>query len=54
MAKAVVRSYESLLAEHLADYRGLFRRLWVSIDGETPNKYAFAYQFPPALPTRGR
>jgi alpha-L-fucosidase 2 len=45
MAKAVVRSYESLLAEHLADYRGLFRRLWVSIDGETPNKYAFAYQW---------
>jgi hypothetical protein len=45
MAKAVVRSYESLLAEHLADYRGLFRRLWVSINGETPNKYAFAYQW---------
>jgi alpha-L-fucosidase 2 len=45
LAKAVVRSYESLLAEHLADYRGLFRRLWVSIDGETPNKYALAYQW---------
>jgi alpha-L-fucosidase 2 len=45
MAKAVVRSYESLLAEHLADYRGLFRRLWVSINGETPNKYAVAYQW---------
>jgi alpha-L-fucosidase 2 len=45
MAKAVVRSYDSLLAEHLADYRGLFRRLWVSINGETPNKYAFAYQW---------
>jgi alpha-L-fucosidase 2 len=46
MAKAVVRSYESLLAEHLADYRGLFRRLWVSIDGdEAPNKYALAYQW---------
>jgi alpha-L-fucosidase 2 len=42
-AKAVVRSYQSLLAEHLADYRGLFRRLWVSINGEAPNKYALGY-----------
>jgi alpha-L-fucosidase 2 len=31
MAKAEARPYEALLAEHLADYRGLFRRLWVSI-----------------------
>jgi alpha-L-fucosidase 2 len=45
MAKAIVRSYESLLAEHLADYHGLFRRLWVSIGGEATNKYAFAYQW---------
>jgi alpha-L-fucosidase 2 len=43
--KAVARSYQSLLDEHLSDYRGLFRRLWVSIDGETPNKNAFAYQW---------
>jgi alpha-L-fucosidase 2 len=43
--KAVARSYQSLLEEHLSDYRGLFRRLWVSIDGETPNKNAFAYQW---------
>ena len=45
LAKAVARSYESLLAEHLSDYRGLFRRLWVSINGETPNKYTLAYQW---------
>jgi alpha-L-fucosidase 2 len=45
MAKAVARSYEPLLSEHLADYRGLFRRLWVSVNGETPNKYALAYQW---------
>ena len=45
MAKAVARSYQSLLAEHLADYRGIFRRLWVSIDGESPNKYALGYQW---------
>jgi alpha-L-fucosidase 2 len=43
--KAVARSYQSLLDEHLSDYRGLFRRLWVSIEGETPNKNAFAYQW---------
>jgi alpha-L-fucosidase 2 len=43
--KAVARSYQSLLDEHLSDYRGLFRRLWVSLDGETPNKNAFAYQW---------
>jgi alpha-L-fucosidase 2 len=45
LTKAVHRSYQSLLDEHLADYRGLFRRLWVSIDGEKPNKNAFAYQY---------
>jgi alpha-L-fucosidase 2 len=50
MAKAAARTYASLLAEHLADYRGLFRRLWVSIgtpeeNRETPNKYALGYQY---------
>jgi alpha-L-fucosidase 2 len=45
MAKAAARTYDSLLAEHLADYRGLFRRLWVSINGEMPSKNAFAYQW---------
>jgi alpha-L-fucosidase 2 len=50
LAEAVARSYEALLAEHLADYRGLFRRLWVSIHATgdtpgTPNKNAMAYQY---------
>lgn len=45
LAKAVGRSYDSLLAEHLADHRGLFRRLWVSINNETPNRYALGYQY---------
>jgi alpha-L-fucosidase 2 len=45
LTKAVPRSYQSLLDEHLADYRGLFRRLWVSINGESPDKNAFAYQY---------
>jgi alpha-L-fucosidase 2 len=45
MAKAIPKTYEALLAEHLADYRSLFRRLWVSINDETPNKYAMGYQW---------
>ena len=50
LAKAVARSYQSLLDEHLVDYRGLFRRLWVSIGAtdEPPgatDKYALAYQY---------
>jgi alpha-L-fucosidase 2 len=45
LTKAVPRSYQSLLDEHLADYRGLFRRLWVSVNGESPDKNAFAYQY---------
>jgi alpha-L-fucosidase 2 len=45
MAKAIMTPFPVLLAEHLADYRGLFRRLWVSINDEAPNKYALAYQW---------
>jgi alpha-L-fucosidase 2 len=45
LVKAIAKPYATLLAEHLADYRGLFRRLWVSVNGETPNKNVFAYQW---------
>jgi alpha-L-fucosidase 2 len=50
LTKAVGRPYEALLAEHLADYRALFRRLWVSIHATgdlpgTPNKNVMAYQY---------
>jgi alpha-L-fucosidase 2 len=45
MAKAILKPYDALLAEHLADYRSLFRRLWVSINGERPNRYALGYQW---------
>jgi alpha-L-fucosidase 2 len=44
-AKATTKSYEELQAEHLADYRRLFRRLWVSINDEKPNRYALGYQW---------
>ncbi len=45
IAKAAGRSYDSLLTEHLADFHRLFRRLWVSINNETPNRYALGYQY---------
>jgi alpha-L-fucosidase 2 len=45
LTKAAGRSYDSLLAEHLADFRALFRRLWVSINNERLNPYAFGYQY---------
>jgi alpha-L-fucosidase 2 len=45
LSKAASRSYDSLLNEHLADFRGLFRRLWVSINNEMPNRYALGYQY---------
>ena len=50
LSKAVAKSYDALLADHLADYRGLFRRLWVSIDATgdvagMPNKNVMAYQW---------
>ena len=48
LAKAVTMPYDALLAQHLADYRGLFRRLWVSIGPPaqgTPDKNVMAYQY---------
>lgn len=46
LAKAMAMSYDALLTQHLADYRGLFRRLWVSLGADPgPNKYALAYQY---------
>jgi alpha-L-fucosidase 2 len=45
MSKAIAKTYDVLQAEHLADYRDLFRRLWVSINDEKPNRYALGYQW---------
>ncbi len=38
------KSFQELLAAHLQDYRALFRRVWVDINGEKPNKQALAFQ----------
>jgi len=43
--KAQNKDYQQLLQSHLKDYQGLFRRLWVDINGEKNNKYAMAYQW---------
>ncbi len=41
---AAGKSYDQLLAAHLSDWRDLFRRVWVDINGEKPNRYAMAFQ----------
>ncbi len=43
--KALQLSYQQLLQNHVKDYQGMFRRLWVDINGEKANKYALAYQW---------
>jgi alpha-L-fucosidase 2 len=45
LTKALAKPYAALLADHLADHQGLFRRLWVSINGESPNRHALGYQW---------
>ncbi|MBC7846246.1 MAG: glycoside hydrolase family 95 protein [Flavobacterium sp.] len=43
--KAIKKNYQQLLTAHLQDYQSLFRRLWVEINNDQPNKYALAYQW---------
>lgn len=43
--KAIKKSYQQLLAAHLQDYQSLFRRLWVEVNNEQPNKFVLAYQW---------
>ncbi len=45
LSAASGRSYESLLSRHISDHQSLFRRLWVEINGEKPNRHALAYQW---------
>jgi hypothetical protein len=45
MAKASAKSYQQLLDTHIKDYQGLFRRLWVEVNNEKPNKTVLAYQY---------
>jgi hypothetical protein len=45
MAKASAKSYQQLLDSHIKDYQALFRRLWVEVNNEKPNKTVLAYQY---------
>ncbi len=42
---ASAKNYQTLFNNHVNDYRSLFRRLWVEVNNEKPNKYALAYQY---------
>ena len=42
---AVAKPYEALLSSHLEDYRMIFRRLWIEINGENPNQRAIDFQY---------
>jgi alpha-L-fucosidase 2 len=43
--RAAAKSYESLLSAHLEDYRRIFRRLWIEINGEAPHQRALDFQY---------
>lgn len=45
IAKASAKSYQQLLNRHLKDYQSIFRRLWVDVNNEKPNKNVLAYQW---------
>ncbi|MBW4891800.1 glycoside hydrolase family 95 protein [Mucilaginibacter sp. HMF5004] len=45
IAKAAAKSYQQLADAHVKDHRALFRRLWVDINAEKPNKNVLAYQY---------
>ena len=43
--RAAAKSYESLLSSHLEDYRRIFRKLWIEINGENPHQRAIDFQY---------
>jgi hypothetical protein len=45
LGKASAKSFEDLLAAHIADYQSLFRRVWVDINDEQPNATALGFQY---------
>jgi len=45
IANTSAKTYGQLLDNHLQDYQGLFRRLWVEVNGEKPDKNVLAYQY---------
>jgi hypothetical protein len=45
LAKAAAKTYDQLLAAHLADYQPIFRRVWVEINGEAPDPHVLGFQY---------
>jgi hypothetical protein len=45
IAKASAKTYQQLLNDHIKDYQRLFRRLWVEVNHEKPNKIVLAFQY---------
>jgi hypothetical protein len=45
LAKAAAKSYDQLLAAHLADYQPIFRRVWVEINGQQPESHVLGFQY---------
>lgn len=43
--KASAKTYQQLLKNHTIDYQGLFRRIWVEVNNEQPNKNVLGYQY---------
>jgi alpha-L-fucosidase 2 len=43
--RAAAKSYEELLSSHLEDYRRIFRKLWIEINGENPHQRAIDFQY---------
>ena len=43
--RAAAKPYESLLSAHLQDYRKIFRKLWIEINGENPHQRAIDFQY---------
>ncbi len=43
--RAAAKPFESLLSAHLEDYRRIFRKLWIEINGENPHQRAIDFQY---------
>lgn len=43
--RAIAKGYDDILRDHLQDYRKLFRRLWVEINGRGPDPSVLKYQY---------
>lgn len=45
LSAAAAKSYSTLLNAHVADHQSIFRRVWVDINGATPEPRALGFQY---------